>query len=64
MVGAVLTGGASRRMGRTKALIELDGACAAIRADRLPPAFKMLAPNDFPSHICRFFLAKPLLKLT
>jgi tryptophan 2,3-dioxygenase len=25
------------------ALIELDGACAAIRADRLPPAFKMLA---------------------
>jgi tryptophan 2,3-dioxygenase len=25
------------------ALIELDGACAAIRSDRLPPAFKMLA---------------------
>jgi tryptophan 2,3-dioxygenase len=25
------------------ALIELDGACAAIRGDRLPPAFKMLA---------------------
>lgn len=39
MVGAVLTGGVSRRMGRTKALIELDGVPMARRvADALASA--------------------------
>ncbi len=39
LIGAVLTGGASRRMGRTKALVEVDGTPMASRvADALSAA--------------------------
>ena len=34
MIGAVLTGGSSRRMGRTKALIEVDGVAMGLRVAR------------------------------